>query len=129
MRRVLVLLVGVFVLVPPGGPTASAVPERYTSKGYNAFWHSRHRIDRDTFMRTTWYAGVYVSEEAGESYFWSDLTWKSSERCGAGKGARPMPERREPALRGDRRPRARRVHAGPWTRNRALRGDLPDGTA
>jgi hypothetical protein len=80
MRRVLVLLVGVFVLVQAGGPTASAVPERYTSKGYNAFWHSRYRIDRDTFLRTTWYAGVYVSEEAGESDFWSDL-YKSSERC------------------------------------------------
>ena len=75
MRRVFALLVGVLVLIPLGGPTASAVPERYTSKSYNAFWYSRHRIDRDTYMRTTWYAGVYTSED-----FWSDL-YKSSERC------------------------------------------------
>lgn len=81
MRRVLVMLVGALVLVPLGGPTASAEPERYTSKGYNAFWHSRHRIDRDTYVRTTWYAGVYLSEEdSGEGDFWSDL-YKSSERC------------------------------------------------
>jgi hypothetical protein len=81
MRRGLALLVGVLVLVPFGGPTASAVPERYASKSYNAFWHSRHRIDRDTYRRTTWYAGVYVSEEkSDESFFWSDL-YKSSERC------------------------------------------------
>ena len=81
MRRVFALLVGVLVLIPLGGPTASAVPERYTSKSYNAFWYSRHRIDRDTYMRTTWYAGVYTSEEeAGGSDFWSDL-YKSSERC------------------------------------------------
>jgi hypothetical protein len=81
MRKVLVLILGVLVVVPLGASGASAEPERYTSRSYNAFWFSRHRIDRDTYVRTTWYAGVYVSEEtSGEADFWSDL-YKSSARC------------------------------------------------
>lgn len=81
MRRVVVLIVGLLVAAPFGALEASAEPERYSSKSYNAFWYSRHRIDRDTYVRTTWYAGVYVFEEtSGESDFWSDL-YKSSARC------------------------------------------------
>lgn len=81
MRKMLVLILGLLVVVPLGALDASAVPERYTSKSYNAFWFSRHRVDRDTYVRTTWYAGVYVSEEtSGEANFWSDL-YKSSARC------------------------------------------------
>lgn len=82
MRKVLLLLIlGMLVVTPLGALEASAVPERYSSKSYNAFWFSRHRVDRDTYVKTTWYAGVYVSEEAsGEASFWSDL-YKSSARC------------------------------------------------
>jgi hypothetical protein len=82
MRRLLVLVLGLLVVTPLGGLEASAQPERYASKGYNAFWYGQHRIDSDTYVRTTWYAGVYVSEEegSGELDFWSDL-YKSSARC------------------------------------------------
>jgi hypothetical protein len=82
MRKLLVVILGLLVVTPLGASEASAEPERYASKSYNAFWHSRHRIDSDTYVRTTWYAGVYVSEEEGsdETDFWSDL-YKSSARC------------------------------------------------
>jgi hypothetical protein len=82
MRRLLVLALGLLVVAALGGLEAWAEPERYTSKGYNAFWYKRHRVDSDTYVRTTWYAGVYVSAEEGsdEVDFWSDL-YKSSARC------------------------------------------------
>lgn len=82
MRKLLVLVLGLLVVAPLGGLQASAEPERYASKGYNAFWHKRHRVDSDTYIRTTWYAGVYVSQEQGSDDldFWSDL-YKSSVRC------------------------------------------------
>ena len=82
MKKVLVVVLGLLVVAPLGGLEAWAEPERYASKGYNAFWHRRHRVDSDTYVRTTWYAGVYVSEEGGsdELDFWSDL-YKSSARC------------------------------------------------
>ena len=82
MRKLLILALGLLVVVPLGGLEAWAVQERYASRSYNAFWHRRHRIDADTYVRTTWYAGVYVSEGQGpdELDFWSDL-YKSSARC------------------------------------------------
>lgn len=81
MRKSLLVMLGVLLVMPLGMPSASAAPERYSSKSYNAFWYSRHRIDGDTYVRTTWYAGVYLSEgESGELDFWSDL-YKSSARC------------------------------------------------
>jgi hypothetical protein len=81
MRRSRLLVLGVVLLMALGTQSASAQPEHYSSKSYNAFWYSRHRIDRDTYVRTTWYAGVYLSEgQDGEAEFWSDL-YKSSSRC------------------------------------------------
>jgi hypothetical protein len=84
MRRSLLLILGILLVMAlgtPGSSAAPAEPERYSSKSYNAFWYSRHGIDRDTYVRTTWYAGVYVSEgESGETDFWSDL-YKSTARC------------------------------------------------
>jgi hypothetical protein len=38
------------------------------------------RIDRSTYLRTTWYAGAYISESHQEHLFWSDL-YKYVERC------------------------------------------------
>jgi hypothetical protein len=83
MKRSLMLVLASSLVMMLGGFEASAQPERYSSKGYSAFWSSRHRIDGDTYLRTTWYAGVYTSEEQGEEGevdFWSDL-YKSTERC------------------------------------------------
>ena len=80
MRKLLVVVLGVLVVLPLGGLEASAEQERYASKGYNAYWHRRHRIDADTYVRTTWYAGVYVTEGSDEIDFWSDL-YRSSARC------------------------------------------------
>jgi hypothetical protein len=83
MKRPLVFVVGLSLVMMLGAFEASAQPERYSSKGYNAFWYSRHRIDRDTYLRSTWYAGVYTYEEEGEEGevdFWSDL-YKSTQRC------------------------------------------------
>ena len=82
MRKFVVVVLALLVVTPLGGLEASAEPERYASKGYNAFWHRRHRIDSDTYVRTTWYAGVYLSKEQGsdELDVWSDL-YRSSARC------------------------------------------------
>ena len=57
---------------------ASAEQERYASKGYNAYWHRRHRIDSDTYVRTTWYAGVYVTEGSDEIDFWRGRSGSSA---------------------------------------------------
>lgn len=51
---------------------------RYETKWVNVFWHSRERVDRDTYRRVTWYAGAYDSGEEGG--FWSDL-YRSVEEC------------------------------------------------
>jgi hypothetical protein len=51
--------------------------ERDETRWVNAFWHSRRKVDRDTYLRVTWYAGAYESQEYG---FFSDL-YRSIERC------------------------------------------------
>jgi hypothetical protein len=79
MRRpatiVLAATLGVTLLVG-SAPAASAQPERYSARSYNAFWHSTRRVDAGTYLKITWYAGVY--EQAGG--FWSDL-YRYVERC------------------------------------------------
>ena len=81
MRRLMVVLLGAVLLVPAMAPVVSARPERSDSSSYNAFWHSKQRVDRDTYLKITWYAGVYAD---GDS-FWSDL-YRSVQRCEQGPG-------------------------------------------
>ncbi|HEX7248050.1 MAG TPA: hypothetical protein VF351_08115 [Actinomycetota bacterium] len=79
MRRsstiALAVTLGTTLLVG-SAPAASAQPERYSARSYNAFWHSTRRVDANTYLKITWYAGVY--EQAGG--FWSDL-YRYVERC------------------------------------------------
>jgi len=78
MRRAIVVLVGALVLLPAWTTGASAArPERYDNRFFNAYWNSRRKVDRDTYLRITWYSGVYTS---GADDFWSDL-YKDVERC------------------------------------------------
>ena len=82
MRRLIVVAVGmaaVFSLTLPA-PALTGPRERYDTIGLDAFWHSTRRIDRTTYLRTTWYAGAYISEGHQESVFWSDL-YKDVQRC------------------------------------------------
>lgn len=76
MRRLTVVLLGALLAVPVAAPSVSARPERSQSSSYNAFWHIRERVDRDTYLKIVWYAGVYAN---GDS-FWSDL-YRSVQRC------------------------------------------------
>lgn len=76
MRRFWVIVAGAALVLSLSSPGASAQPERYASRSYNAFWHLTHRVDSDTYMRVTWYAGVYEQADG----FWSDL-YRFVERC------------------------------------------------
>lgn len=77
MRRFWIVVMGAALVIPLAAPSgATAAPERYTSRSYNAFWHITRKVDADTYLRITWYAGVY---ESGEG-FWSDL-YRYVERC------------------------------------------------
>lgn len=82
MRRLIVLMVGLSVVLSLGVPAQALTGprERYDTIGLDAFWHSERRIDRTTYLRTTWYAGAYISEDHTESTFWSDL-YKDVQRC------------------------------------------------
>ncbi len=80
MRNVLAAIIGALVTLSLGAPTAQAVTphqERYQSEWVNAFWHSRIRVDPDTYLKITWYAGAY---DNGDEGFFSDL-YRSVERC------------------------------------------------
>jgi hypothetical protein len=78
MRRALVVLLGTMLLFPLGATGAGAArPEKYDNRFFNAYWNTRRKVDNDTYLRTTWYSGVYTS---GEGDFWSDL-YKDVERC------------------------------------------------
>jgi hypothetical protein len=55
---------------------------RYETTWVNVFWHSRERVDQDTYRRITWYAGAY---DSGEDGFWSDL-YRSVSECEEGDG-------------------------------------------
>jgi hypothetical protein len=82
MRRLIVVAVGmsaVFSLTLPA-QALTGPRERYDTIGLDAFWHSKRRIDRTTYVRTTWYAGAYISDGHQESDFWSDL-YKDVQRC------------------------------------------------
>jgi hypothetical protein len=82
MRRLIVLAVGIpvaFSLTLPAR-ALTGPRERYDTAGLDAFWHSTRKIDRSTYLRTTWYAGAYVSEGHQEYLFWSDL-YKDVQRC------------------------------------------------
>ena len=77
MKRFVVLVLSLAVFLTLGmNPAGAAKPERYRSQAFNAYWNSRQRIDRNTYDRTQWYAGVYSS---GDRFF-SDL-YKNVERC------------------------------------------------
>src|SRR5919198_6014707 len=79
MRRVLAVLVGA-ALVLSWAPSALATKphhERDETRWVNAFWHFTKNADQDTYLRITWYAGAYESQEYG---FFSDL-YRSVERC------------------------------------------------
>ena len=80
MRKALGILIAAAVMVSPAGPAAQAVQphhERYAARWVNVFWHSRVRVDHDTYLKITWYAGAY---DRGEEGFYSDL-YRSAERC------------------------------------------------
>ncbi len=81
MRRLVVIILGATLLLSSVATHASARPERSTSRSYNAFWHLTRKVDADTYLNITWYAGVYDSGEG----FWSDL-YKYVERCQRGPG-------------------------------------------
>lgn len=76
MRRLLTIVLGVSLLAPLG-TAATAASQRYQSLSINAFWNSKHKIDADTYLRTTWYQGVWGNAEEG---FGSDL-YRYVERC------------------------------------------------
>jgi hypothetical protein len=82
MRRLIVLAVGISVALCLTLPAQALTGprERYDTIGLDAFWHDTRRIDRSTYLRTTWYAGAYVSEGHQEYLFWSDL-YKDVQRC------------------------------------------------
>jgi hypothetical protein len=76
MRRLWIIVLGAVLLFPLAAPGASARPLRENSRSYNAFWYLTRRVDANTYVNITWYAGVY---ESGDS-FWSDL-YRYVERC------------------------------------------------
>lgn len=76
MRRLWILVLGAALLLPLAAPQALAAPAWESTRSYNAFWHVRRNIDNDTYVRITWYAGVYEQSEG----FWSDL-YRSTRRC------------------------------------------------
>jgi hypothetical protein len=76
MRRVLTIVLGISLLIPFGA-AATAASQRYQNLNINAFWNSKQKIDADTYLRTTWYQGVWGSAEEG---FGSDL-YRDVERC------------------------------------------------
>lgn len=76
MRRFWVIVLGAALLIPLAAPGASAQPERYSSRSYNAFWYLTRKVDADTYVKITWYAGVYEQADG----FWSDL-YRYVERC------------------------------------------------
>ncbi len=82
MRRLIALMVGMLAVVSLALPAQALTGprERYDTIGLDAFWHSERRVDRTTYLRTTWYAGAYLSEDHHESTFWSDL-YKDVQRC------------------------------------------------
>jgi hypothetical protein len=78
VRKALVILLGALLLLPLGATASRAAkPERYDNKFFDAYWNSRRKIDHDTYLKITWYSGVYVS---GEGSFWSDL-YKNTDLC------------------------------------------------
>jgi hypothetical protein len=80
MRRLLAAVIGASVTLSLGGPSAQGVAphhEKYESRWVNAFWHSRAKVDPDTYLKITWYVGAYDSGEAG---IFSDL-YRSVQRC------------------------------------------------
>lgn len=76
MRRFGTVVVCAALLVPLWTVHVEAAPQRSTAQSYNAFWHTKRKVDQDTYLKTTWYAGVY---DYGDG-FWSDL-YKSVDRC------------------------------------------------
>jgi hypothetical protein len=80
MRRALAVLLGAMLVLSLGGWSAQATKphhEQYQSRWVNAFWHSKVRLDSDTYLRVTWYAGAY---DNGSDGFFSDL-YRSVEKC------------------------------------------------
>src|SRR5207244_1207753 len=62
VRKALVVLLGALLLLPLGATGAQAAkPEKYDNTFFNAYWNSRRKVDNDTYLRTTWYSGVYLS--------------------------------------------------------------------
>jgi hypothetical protein len=80
MRRALGVLIGASVAVSLLAPAARAVQphhEKYAVQWVNVFWHSRARLDSDTYLKVTWYVGAY---DGGSDGLFSDL-YRSVERC------------------------------------------------
>lgn len=61
-------------------PAVARERQKFSSLGLDAFWHSTRRIDRDHYLRITWYAGAYLTETKDGTEFWSDL-YKDVARC------------------------------------------------
>ena len=80
MRRAAAIIVGALLVLSMGGSVAQAQKpqhEVYENRWVNVFWNSKIRVDSDTSLRITWYAGAYIDAESG---FFSDL-YRSVERC------------------------------------------------
>jgi hypothetical protein len=80
MRRAGAVTIGVLLVLSIGGAAAQAEKpqhEVYRNRWVNVFWNSKIKVDSDTSLRVTWYAGAYTSAESG---FFSDL-YRSVERC------------------------------------------------
>ncbi|HYX80103.1 MAG TPA: hypothetical protein VE976_05785 [Actinomycetota bacterium] len=83
MRRGLGVVLGALLVLSLGGTAAEArkpYHEKYQTTWVNVFWHSRERVDQDTFLRITWYAGAY---DSGDEGFWSDA-YRWVEQCQKG---------------------------------------------
>jgi hypothetical protein len=80
MRKALTALITTSLVLSVGIQAAQAARpfhEGYQSTDVNAFWHSKVKVDNDTYLRITWYAGAYDNAEEG---FYSDL-YRNVEKC------------------------------------------------
>jgi hypothetical protein len=80
VRKTIAMVIGALLSLALAGPTAQAGQphhEGYKTRWVNVFWHSRAKIDADTYLNITWYAGAY---DQGDEGFFSDL-YRSVDKC------------------------------------------------
>lgn len=81
MRRAFVVLAAVSMMAAfatPAWAEGGQEPgiEEYDTQSLNGFWYTKRNISGNVYRLTTWYAGVYQTNEE----FWSDL-YRATERC------------------------------------------------